>query len=166
MHCPPPKGFRPAEGVLWAREDGHPPAFLTRERRYTGRRGQGVRYERKVHDYLAEKAGDIYRRGPWFCFGGEEYTRWCQPDGLILDEAAGLLTIVEVKYQHTADAWWQLRELYLPVVSLAYGPDWRIAMLEVVRWYDPHTSFPETPLLTPDPLSPPHGRIGVHIWAG
>jgi hypothetical protein len=92
--------------------------------------------------------------------------RWCQPDALILQPRDGLLTIVEVKYQHTPDAWWQLRELYLPVVSLAFGPDWRIAMLEVVKWYDPHVSFPETPLLTPDPLRPPHGRIGVHIWAG
>jgi hypothetical protein len=71
---------------------------------------------------------------------------------------------VEIKYQHTADAWFQLRELYSPVVAQALGPAWRLALLEVVKWFDPAAFFPERIALCPDPLQPPVGRIGVHIW--
>jgi hypothetical protein len=40
---------------------------------------------------------------PWFYFKavGSEKVRWCQPDGLLFDFQSGLITIVEVKLQHT-----------------------------------------------------------------
>lgn len=91
--------------------------------------------------------------------------RWCQTDGLLIQPQGGLITIVEIKYQHTPDAWFQLRELYEPVVRRAFGPAWEVALLEVVKWYDPSTFFPERHLMCADPLHPPIGSIGVHIWA-
>lgn len=140
------------------------PAFLTRPRRYTGRRAQGVKYEKRVHEHLAELAGDSYFPSQWFRFSDCGCVRWCQPDALLLDPRRGVATILEVKYQHTPDAWFQLRELYAPVVGAALGPHWQLAMVEVVKWYDPATFFPERHVMCPDPLRPPVGYIGVHIW--
>lgn len=71
---------------------------------------------------------------------------------------------MEIKYQHTPDAWFQLKELYLPVIKVALGPAWQLGLMEVVKWYDPATFFPERIALCADPLRPPLGRIGVHIW--
>ena len=91
--------------------------------------------------------------------------RWCQTDGLFAHPLEGLIVVVEIKYQHTPDAWFQLRELYEPVVRKAFGPAWTVALLEVVKWYDPSTFFPERHFMCADPLRPPTGGIGVHIWA-
>jgi hypothetical protein len=117
-----------------------------------------------VHEHLLSSS-EAYFPGQWFRFCADERVRWCQPDGLHLDPRRGILTILEVKYQHTPDAWFQLRELYAPVVSRAFGPEWDVALVEVVKWYDPATQFPEKVIMCPDPLSAPTGRIGVHIWS-
>jgi hypothetical protein len=169
---PAPTHFRPALTVDWAYPTEDVPEYLTRPRRYTGRRGQGVRYERKVQEYLGELAGgaggpnlpEAYIPSQWWRFGVEGHARWCQTDGLLLRPREGQAIIYEVKYQHTADAWFQLRELYEPVVREALGPAWELAFVEVVKWYDPATFFPERVLMYPDPLRAQAGRIGVHIW--
>lgn len=102
---------------------------------------------------------------PWFVFAQEGYSRprWCQPDGLLLDLYAGRIVIVEIKYQHTPDAWWQVRQLYQPVVRSAFGPDWDIRACEVVKWYDPAIGFPEPVALAKDPALV-RDTFGVHIW--
>ena len=90
--------------------------------------------------------------------------RWCQPDGLLLDIQRGRCTIVECKLQHTIDAWWQLTDLYLPVVRAALGPTYIYSICEVCRWYDSRVSFPEEIRLSPDVFDVPPHRFGVHIW--
>lgn len=129
---------------------------------------QGIRYERKVQEHLSNCYGDLYHPSPWFYFETEGRRRWCQPDGLLLDPWAGRITICEVKYQHTSDAWWQLQRLYLPVISAAFPPGlWSVACLEIVKWYDPATVFPEPVALVARPdQCPPAPRLGVHIWRG
>ena len=173
-HFPLPKGFRPAAQVDWAHPTEDVPPFLSRNRRYTGRRAQGVRYERKAQDYLASLVGSadpaglrpaVYLPSQWWRFSDCGSVRWCQTDGLFAQPREGLIIVVEIKYQHTPDAWFQLRELYEPVVRRAFGPAWTVALLEVVKWYDPSTFFPERHFLCADPLQPPTGGIGVHIWA-
>jgi len=62
--------------------------------------------------------------------------RFCQPDALLIDVYSGRVVIVEVKYQHTTDAWWQLLALYVPVVRRLFGPAWEVACCEIVRWCD------------------------------
>ena len=52
-------------------------------------------------------------------------------------------TIVEIKYNHCALAWWQLYKLYLPVISKIFGSDWTYSCCEVVKWFDPQTNVPE-----------------------
>lgn len=135
---------------------------------------RGVIYERKVQAHLLERFAHLYHPSPWFTFWdsggtpGRESRRWCQPDGLLLDPWLGTIIICEIKYQHTSDAWWQLRRLYLPVVRAAFPATlWSISCLEIVKWYDPATLFPEPTVLLYDPsLRTPrlNGCIGVHIF--
>lgn len=161
---PAPQGFRPAGRVLSA-NFALPPAI--RKKRYTGRRLEGVRYERKVQDYLSSFYGDRYIPSPWLRFfpaGEKAQWRWCQPDGILIDLPRGRITIVEVKYQHTADAWWQVRHLYLPVLQVMFpASHWEFDFCEVVKWYDPATLFPEKVVLAQE-VSMRHPSFKVHIW--
>lgn len=71
---------------------------------------------------------------------------------------------MEIKLQHTPNAWWQLEMLYLPVLSAIFpSGDWEYALVEVVKWFDPSVSFPVTFQKLPDPLFAEPGRFGVHI---
>ena len=161
----PPKRFRPAGVVDWVEHSPTPPPFITKKKR-TGKRAEGIRYEGKIHDLFEARFGELYMPSPWFRFleVGTEKPRWCQPDGLLFDFENGKLTIVECKLQHTADAWWQLRWLYLPVISKAFpGNLWDFGLIEVVKWYDPATAFPERVKMRADILHVQPGEFGVHI---
>jgi len=161
VYVPPATSFKPAGHVL-AANFANPPAL--RKKRYTGRRLQGVRYEARVHDYLGSLYGDRYISNPWLRFFSEGVWRWCQPDALLLDPARGRITIVEVKYQHTSDAWWQVRHLYQPVLEAMFPPRlWTFDACEVVKWYDPATLFPERTVLAQD-IGMKHSHFKVHIW--
>ena len=145
-----------------------PPAFARGNRRRRGRRGEGIRYEARVQEYLLELYPEEYVPGPWLEFQaiGEKKPRYCQPDGLLFQPKQGTLTVVEVKLQHTSDAWWQLRWLYLPVVAGAFPPDlWDYRLVEVTKWYDPATAFPEPVQLCASLGNAAPGRFGVHIWS-
>ena len=159
---PAPQGFKPAGRVLAASFTVSP---HVRRKHYTGRRLEGIRYERKVHGYLETVFPGKYVQSPWLKFfpaGG--CWRWCQPDGLVIDPRRGRITIVEVKYQHTAAAWWQVKQLYLPVLSLIFPPQlWEYDFCEVVKWYDPATVFPE-PVVLAHEVDMVHPKFKVHIW--
>jgi hypothetical protein len=158
---PAPAGFKPA-GLVLAADFCTPPAL--RKRRYTGRRLEGVRYEKKVQAYLQDFYGDHYVASPWLRFFTGGIWRWCQPDGILFDVCRGRITIVEVKYQHTSDAWWQVRHLYGPVLSFMFPESlWEYSACEVVKWYDPAISFPEKVVLASE-VSMVHPAFKVHIW--
>lgn len=158
---PAPQGFKPAGRVLSA-GFCQPPHL--RKRRYTGRRLEGVRYEKKAHGYLEEFYGERYLASPWIRFFAGGVWRWCQPDGLLLDLERGRITIVEMKYQHTSDAWWQVRWLYQPVLAAMFPPElWQFDACEVVKWYDPATLFPEKVVLAQE-VGLAHTAFKVHIW--
>jgi hypothetical protein len=77
----------------------------------------------------------------------------------------GKIIVVEMKLQHTAEAWWQLRYLYLPVLTKAFPPSlWKFAVCEVTKWYDPATVFPERVKLKAEVLDTAPDEFGVHIW--
>lgn len=110
---------------------------------------------------MAERFAGAYLPSPWIRFNDQTGQHWCQPDGL-LDTPDGLV-IVEFKYQHTIDAWQQLRLLYEPVISVLH-PDRPLAVLEVVKWYDCAVAFPEAISLVADPALHRGRGFGVHIW--
>ena len=90
---------------------------------------------------------------------------WCQPDGLDIDIRRGLITIVEFKLQHTSAAWWQTRQLYEPVVKAVFGAaQWAFSIVEIVKWFDPDTAFPERFSFIPSLADARPGAFHVHIW--
>lgn len=142
-----------------------PPPFVNTQRR-TGKRAEGIRYEKKVHLLNEERFGERYVASPWFRFQelGGERVRWCQPDAILFNLEEGTITIVECKLQHTSDAWWQLKWLYLPVLSKAFpGTLWEFRLIEVVKWFDPATAFPEKVKMRADIEGVRKGDFAVNI---
>ena len=161
----PPRNFRPVGPLEWVKYSPEAPPFI-RNPPQRGRRAEGIRYERKVQTHLSELYND-YVASPWFIFKelGTYKTRWCQPDGLLFNTHRGQITIMECKLRHTAEAWWQMKWLYLPVIAKAFPPDlWRYGMCEVVKWYDPATPFPEETRFKATLAETRPGEIGVHIY--
>lgn len=65
----------------------------------------------------------------------------CWTDLCLFSDDMSTVTVVEVKWHHTIDAWIQLRELYVPVVRTAF-PRLRIQSMEVCQFYDPGVRIP------------------------
>lgn len=162
----PPAHFRfVSEPLASARLSPQAPPF-NRGRKRTAAQSRGIRYERKAQEYLLSQFREFYVPSPWLHFReeGAENFRWCQPDGLLIDGQRGIINIVEIKYSHTSDAWWQLKNLYLPVLKKIFPIDlWSFEMVEVVRWYDPDVFFPEPVCLANNPLKP-STKFKVHIF--
>ena len=141
------------------------PAFIVPKQR-RGRRLVGIRYEQAVHAHLTARFGSAYLPSLWFSFTDEtNQRRWCQPDGLLVLPDENRIIVIEAKYQHTANAWWQVEQLYKPVVREAFralAP--RLDSCEVVKWFDPAVIFPCKPLLCGDITKVPEGEFGVHIF--
>jgi len=104
------------------------------------------------------------RFGPWLEFTDKSGRRWCQPDVLVIDRQAKTCLVAEVKYQHTPDAWWQLKHLYEPVLAVAL-PGFNFRLVEVVHWFDAATEWPETVRLTPSLNDEwPSGIVATFIY--
>ena len=149
------------------------PPFIARAKsksRSRGAKRAGELYESRVCDYLTSRYGDLCVPGVWLryrkvaspAFGWS----YCQPDCLIFDLRALHVSIIEVKLRHCALAWWQLRQLYEPIVRKLFGPDFTYSCCEIVKWYDPDTEFPERFKLISDPHQPKGAGLGVHIYHG
>lgn len=148
------------------------PAFAQRDPlSYSrGRKRQGILYERKALEYLARSATDFgleLLSGQWVAYrtihDAKTKMNFCQPDAIFVDEERKKLTLFEIKLQHTSDAWWQLRKLYEPVLHAIF-PSFSIASIELVRWMDPHTPFPETFYFAGELAQARDSLLGVHIF--
>jgi hypothetical protein len=161
-----PRNFTPA-GQVKLVELTKEPSFIAaaRKGKQRGAKRAGILYERRVQKYLVERYGYFYVESPWLQFTTYTRDKWraCQPDGLIVDVQAGHVTVIEIKLQHTALAWWQCRQLYLPVVRKLLGPSFSYNCCEIVKWFDPHTIFPETFSLVAEPYRPNTAGFTVHI---
>ena len=161
------RNFQAAVEVRAARILDSKPPFIKRGKA-TGRFAVGIRYEREVQDYLSllalGRAELEYFASPWIEFFDKHGKRWCQPDAVLLQKNTKVGIVVEVKYQHCSDAWFQLKELYAPVLRCIF-PGVTFGLVEIVHWHDPLTKFPERYDFTPDPFSVRHAnRISVHIY--
>ncbi len=105
-----------------------------------------------------------YIPSQWFQFQrlNKRY-EFCQTDGLLFLPKQYKILIVECKYKHTVDAYWQLENKYVPVLKRIF-PQWEIHTLEIVKWYDPSTAFPVAVSLRKDILATKANEFGVHIW--
>lgn len=162
--CAPPKGFRTAEDVRAAWPVGDGPFGRTSSRSGTIAQKMGRRYEKKALGFLKDLLGNDFRASQWFRFQNSSDTRWCQVDGLLLQEKSA--TIFEIKYSFCTEAWWQLRRLYEPVVRRAFLIK-DVNVVIVCRNYDPAILLPEqvfhTSLLAgwQEALN---GRVGIFQW--
>jgi hypothetical protein len=131
--------------IKWAGFAIAPPPFATPRRRLpTGRKGDGLRYEKAINQCLTKEYGERYIVGPWveYAMVGDSQIHFAQPDGLLINVDSGLITIVEMKYQHTVDAYRQT-EKYRALLECIFPPAlWRFAVCEVVKWYDCAVAFP------------------------
>lgn len=154
-----------AEDILGAYFARKPPAFALKYQRRTGRKAEGLRFEKKAQEMLCGLS-DLYLPSPWIVYlteGGRP--NWCQPDGLDLNYRTGLITIVEIKYSHTRDSHAQLRGVYEPVVRRLFPrPAWGVRVVELVKWFDPDVKYPEPIEMIPNPLQHTSQKVGVHIW--
>lgn len=169
-----PTKFVPAGDVLYSELCKTPPFIAAQKRKPKEEHlKRGVRYETQVQRHFESLYGPRYVPSPWVRFHSRADTdsnwRYCQPDGLLVDVHKGCITIVEIKLKHTTRAWWQVRELYEPVVKNLFNNGheghWQFAACEVVKWYDTDTFFPENILLTPAIENVPPGYFGLHIWS-
>lgn len=139
------------------------PQFAGKKVRVHGARAAGIRYEKKIHEEMLRRYPKHYVNNPWIRFIDGMHTRWCQPDGLLIDHVQGQIIIVEVKYRHTGEAWWKLQKLYLPVLTELFGADWTYRCVEIVRWYEADTIFPHARLCEHVHMAPPLPDTGIHI---
>lgn len=153
--------FPPLGNLEWVQKVSHPP-FIQKKRR-TGKFARGVKYEKEVHLRLEKQYGVEFEPGPWYCYKAEheERKKFCQLDG-ILHRPDGSLVLLECKYNHCPDAFFQLTNLYLPVVRKLY-PTVDLALCEVVKWYDPAVVFPSAITLLPRIHEAKAGVFSVHI---
>lgn len=161
---PRPQGFRAARGVTWAEFSELGPYGTAQPVGHTEAQKIGLRYERCVHEELSRRYEGNYGPSQWISFkcGRGFDVRWAQPDGLLLNFDAALICIVEIKIRHSERAWWQLRQLYEPLVSFLF-PSWRVALCEVCRSYDPAVAWPE-PVRFGEPAKAEPGVISVYPW--
>lgn len=161
----PPPRFSPAREVYLA-ERTVSPHGTPRPRNAAFK--AGLRYEKKVQDFLTKRFSVLYDRGPWFRFREARSASWryCQPDGLLAYE--DFLLIVEVKTRWCAEAWWQLRYLYAPVVQMVLRPR-ALGFCVVTRSFDPAITVPG-PTTFVDDIEEirrlPSEETGVFIWKG
>lgn len=161
---PPPSQFKPAGDLLWARFAKTGPKFYVRHR-ISVRQKMGIKFEEMLQWRLSDKHWNYVPR-PWLQFmrKGEGRLQHCQPDGLMIDVSTGTVTVVEMKLAHTTDAWWQMRQLYVPVLRHMFPPTrWQYRCVTIVRFFDPTIQFPEPLLVIDDVLEAPVKGIGVII---
>ncbi len=158
-----PSNFCPAGLVQKVMLTERGPTFTPQKMK--GVQKAGLVFEKMVHLNMKMRFGEQYHSNPWFHFYSEGAWHWCQPDGILCQPDAGLITIFECKLKHTARSWFQLTERYLPVVKAAFGDSFVYNLVEVCKFYDPSTPYPvKAPLLRELLVSPEPESVGVFLW--
>lgn len=129
----------------------HHPHAPRRADTFAKRRGQA--YERWVAGELERRYGLQALSGLWFSFWNAGRLHAVQIDHLVVDVSRGRIWILETKFQHVPEAFWQMRNYYRPVLAAALGaasgPLWDIRLVEVCNWAE----------ATPSPFAPLPWRI-------
>lgn len=147
---PPPQyiHYLPQGSIQNAWRSAERPFAGTRSRR-SGAQKAGLAYQKKVVKWAFEtNHGFALEVSPWFAFTDDSDSRhYCQPDLLFISGLS--ILVAEVKLRWTADAWWQLRKLYLPVLAKVF-PKQTLIPLCICKSFDPSVIVPEKINLHPD----------------
>lgn len=138
----PPRKFKPAYDVRrgWFER---PPSFAKRNRS-RGLARVGLNFEKRILGELEKKFfKGVMLRGPWLGFDcSVTGMRYCQPDALVFDIWEGYILILECKLRHVSNAWYQMHELYKPVIEVMF-PGWEVKGLEICKHFEPFAEYPE-----------------------
>lgn len=130
----------------------------------TASQKKGLAYERKVLRHYVETFELRFFPSQWIVYGSGGKTHWAQLDGLLLLEDPARVVILEVKLSHTAQAYWQVENLYRPLVQYLFRrSNRRVCAVEITKWYDCAVAFPCRPRLLPSILAASEREFGVHI---
>lgn len=159
---PPPELFIP-KAILsaWVSSDPH---ARTRSASSSTAQRLGLSYQKKIEKFVRSNSNswDV-KCGVWFCYHDDDRRRFCQPDILLDDAANKVCVIVETKLRWTANAWWQLRRLYEPVLRHVRGPDWTLILLCITKSFDPAVGCPEEVNLCDDLFDARPDRFNVLV---
>jgi len=126
-----PKGFKPVKRLQWAKVVDTP-QFAQTPVRVKGAKAKGLRYEKRVQDYLDKAVGDSWASLPglWMHFEDFRGVSYAQADWVGFNAREGKICIAEIKLSRVARAWWQLNRLYRPLVHHIF-PGWDILLVEI-----------------------------------
>jgi len=153
----PPPGFSRCTKLHWVCKCENPHHKRSRS---SPSQKAGLAYEKKAVAYLRGLFPDLIV-GQWFKFSDGRDTRFCQADAIHFDGETA--AIFEIKIRWTATAWWQLHELYLPIVVAAYQPK-RVRLVCVTRSFDPAIPVPGRIEFADNLKDVDAAGVAVHIW--
>lgn len=141
------------------------PSFLGAGRA-RGAKLSGLAYEKRAQQYLEERFNGLYIRGPWIAYKlrHEKQVRFCQPDGIYFNFPQLYVGIIELKLKHTAEAYWQIKNLYEPLLRKIFSEHFTFRAIEMCKWFDGTDYFPCEPIMVNDLELFPKNGFGVHIW--
>src|SRR5258706_4834902 len=163
VSVPPPPRFKPLCGRVTDVSIRQVPS--ERGNGQTAAQKDGLRYEEKVQKLLCQQFQG-YRPSPFVHFSevhdnGSNIYRTAIPDGIL--NLPWSCYVFEIKSQHCPEAWWQLDQLYRPILE-ARNKFRPFACIEVVRSYDPSMPFPcKVDLLDVNDIITYRGGFGVVI---
>lgn len=165
VQVPPPPGFQPPVGQIINVQ--HEPRLNVLNKGTTTAQKTGLRYEAKVQSALRATYSNLYWPNPAFSWRDDRGKRYCEMDGLL--HILGRLVCIEIKFQHMAESWWQLRKKYELVLERwdgINGDD--ILLLEICNSLDPVTPYPEVytyvEKISDFILQAKDGELGVFQW--
>lgn len=155
--------------VLLNIESITPPKFKRKNTKLTAAQKSGIKYERERKARLADLYGNKFIASPWFKYSfrdnrGYVIENICQPDGILFHPNKNELIIIEIKLMHCADAFYQLFELYLPIIKFYYPSYDSYSTLEIVKFYDCALLMPAKVILSRDELNLTPEQFCVKIW--
>lgn len=127
----------------------------------------GLKYQKEVQNALCREFSDSKYRlytNQWFEYFDEyNISRFCEMDAFLISPGQKKLYLFEIKYKHSEIAYYQLHNLYMPVIR-AWKPGITIHPIELVRWYDSSTPYPTSITLCRYPLLSSANNFNVKIW--
>jgi hypothetical protein len=138
---PPPKWFNPIQGEIKGAHftSARPPA----SRGTTAARRAGIAYEKRVLKFLEREFSSRLRRSPAIGFYDDAGKRLAIPDALLYLDS-DRIAILEIKISHRSDSFFQLNNLYRPLIERLVRPGVKVSCVEICRSFDPSVAYPCT----------------------
>ena len=138
------------------------PSSLADTSGHRGSRRAGITFEKNMGSFLRKKFKGKVLSNVWIGYESFGEVRVCSPDHLIIDVESGFITIVECKLTHIGTAYYQMVNLYLPVLKALF-PGFELRGIEFCKNFDRSVSYPVGINLVRELRSTWSGFNNVHI---